>query len=401
MSKPSGRPLEGIRIIAVEQYGAGPHSTMQLADLGAEVIKVENAVDGGDVGRHVRHANEVLPSGDSLFFQSFNRGKRSTCLNLKTESGQEALRRLAATADAVFNNLRGDIPAKLGLTYETLKTVNPRLVCVHLSAYGREGPRADWPGYDFLMQAECGYLSVTGEKGGPPSRMGLSIVDLSTGLQAALALVSGVLGARASGQGGDYDVSLYDVAMTNLCYAGSWYLNLDEMIGREKRSAHPNLVPSQLYKTQDGWIFLMCNKEKFWPVLCNCIGHPEWSNDPRFATFSDRLSNRDLITELLDEVLSTKITAEWMTIFAGAVPAAPVNNVAQALNSEFLKTTGQVIQYKTSNGLHIRSIGTGVRQPNNKPRAETAPSLAADQTEIFGELGYTPEEAEALAQGTV
>jgi crotonobetainyl-CoA:carnitine CoA-transferase CaiB-like acyl-CoA transferase len=145
----------------------------------------------------------------------------------------------------------------------------------------------------------------------------------------------------------------------------------------------------------------MCNKEKFWPVLCNCIGHPEWSNDSRFATFSDRLSNRDLITELLDEVLSTKITAEWMTIFAGAVPAAPVNNVAQALNSEFLKTTGQVIQYKTSNGLHIRSIGTGVRQPNNKPRAETAPSLAADQTEIFGELGYTPEEAEALAQGTV
>ena len=399
MSKPSGRPLEGIRIIAVEQYGAGPHSTMQLADLGAEVIKVENAVDGGDVGRHVRHANEVLPSGDSLFFQSFNRGKRSTCLNLKTESGQEALRRLAATADAVFNNLRGDIPAKLGLTYETLKTVNPRLVCVHLSAYGREGPRADWPGYDFLMQAECGYLSVTGEKGGPPSRMGLSIVDLSTGLQAALALVSGVLGARASGQGGDYDVSLYDVAMTNLCYAGSWYLNLDEMIGREKRSAHPNLVPSQLYKTQDGWIFLMCNKEKFWPVLCNCIGHPEWSNDSRFATFSDRLSNRDLITELLDEVLSTKITAEWMTIFAGAVPAAPVNNVAQALDSEFLKTTGQVIQYKTTNGLNIRSIGAGVRQPNLTPRSECAPELAADQTVIFGELGYTPEEAEALARG--
>ena len=187
--------------------------------------------------------------------------------------------------------------------------------------------------------------------------------------------------------------------MTNLCYAGAWYLNLDEMVGREKRSAHPNLVPSQLYKTQDGWIFLMCNKEKFWPVLCNCIGHPEWSNDARFATFSDRLSNRDLITELLDEVLSTKTTTNWMTIFAGAVPAAPVNDVAQALQSEFLQATGQIIQYETSTGHNIKSIGAGVRQPNLCPRSEPAPALAADQTIIFGELGYTPEEAEALARG--
>ena len=152
----AGRPLEGVRVIAVEQYGAGPHSTMQLADLGAEVIKIENANDGGDVGRHVRHANEQLPKGDSLFFQSFNRGKRSTSLNLKSDEGQEAFRRLTATADAVFNNLRGDIPSKLGLTYESLKSVNSRLVCVHLSAYGREGTRSAWPGYDFLMQAECG-----------------------------------------------------------------------------------------------------------------------------------------------------------------------------------------------------------------------------------------------------
>jgi succinate--hydroxymethylglutarate CoA-transferase len=396
----AGRPLEGVRVIAVEQYGAGPHSTMQLADLGAEVIKVENAGDGGDVGRHVRHANEQLPKGDSLFFQSFNRGKRSTSLNLKSDVGQGALRRLAATADAVFNNLRGDIPSKLGLTYENLKSVNPRLVCVHLSAYGREGARSAWPGYDFLMQAECGYLSVTGEKGGPPSRMGLSIVDLSTGLQAALALVSGVLGARATGKGGDYDVSLFDVAMTNLCYAGSWYLNLGEKIGREERSAHPNLVPSQLYKTGDGWIFLMCNKEKFWPVLCNCIGQPQWGSDNRFATFSDRLTNRDLITRLLDEVLSKKTTAEWMEIFAGAVPAAPVNDVAQALNSEFLHSTDQVIEYRTPSGKTIRSVGPGVRQPGIKPRSDPAPALAADQKLIFGNLGYTPEEAEALAGRT-
>ncbi|MEM6500136.1 MAG: CoA transferase, partial [Pseudomonadota bacterium] len=186
-------PLEGVRIISVEQYGAGPFGTMQLADLGAEIIKIENASEGGDVGRHVRHPDDPLSSGDSMFHQAFNRNKRSITLNLKSEEGVDLLHRLVATADAVFNNLRGDLPAKLGLTYDDLKAINEKIVCVHLSAYGRNNEREAWPGYDYLMQAECGYLSVTGEPDGPPSRFGLSLVDLSTGLQAAIALASGIL----------------------------------------------------------------------------------------------------------------------------------------------------------------------------------------------------------------
>jgi crotonobetainyl-CoA:carnitine CoA-transferase CaiB-like acyl-CoA transferase len=390
------RPLEGVRIVAVEQYGAGPHGTMQLADLGAEVIKVENASDGGDVGRHVRHPNETLPRGDSLFFQSFNRNKRSIKLNLKTAGGQEILRKLAAGADGVFNNLRGDLPGKLGLTYEDLKAINPRIVCVHLSAYGRDNDRAAWPGYDYLMQAECGHLSVTGEKGGPPSRMGLSIVDLSTGVQAALALASGILGARASGQGGDYDVSLYDTAMTNLCYVSAWHMTLGETVGREKRSAHPNLVPSQLYKTQDGWIFLMCNKEKFWPILCEKIGRPEWGNDPRFKDFQARLANRDLITDLLDQALSEKTTDAWMALFQGEVPGAPVYDVGQALDSPFTQSTGQIIDLKTPSGMPVQTIGPAIRQPNIQPRAEAAPEMAADQHDILTGLGYTAVDIAAM-----
>ncbi len=392
------RPLEGVRVIAVEQYGAGPHGTLQLADLGAEIIKVENAADGGDVGRHVRHANETLPPGDSLFFEAFNRNKRSIALNLKTEAGQTALRRLAATADVVFNNLRGDLPGKLGLTYDDLKAVNPRIVCVHLSAYGRTGERAAWPGYDYLMQAECGYLSVTGEKGGPPARMGLSIVDLATGLQAAIAMTSGVLGARASGVGGDYDVSLYDVAMTNLCYVAAWRLSLGETVGREARSAHPSLVPSQLYRTADGWIFLMCNKEKFWPILCAKIDRPEWADDVRFKTFQGRLAHRDLLTDFLDDALAAKSTESWMADFAGAVPAAPVYDIGEALDSPFARSTGQIIDLITPSGQPIQAIGPGVRQPGLAPKAEAAPALAADQRAIMGDLGYTAEEAEALAQ---
>lgn len=383
------RPLEGVRIIAVEQYGAGPHGTMQLADLGAEIIKVENAGDGGDVGRYVRHPNETLPDGDSLFFQAFNRNKRSIRLNLKSAGGQEVLRKLAAGADGVFNNLRGDLPGKLGLTYEDLKAINPRLVCVHLSAYGRDNERAAWPGYDYLMQAECGYLSVTGEKGGPPSRMGLSIVDLSTGVQAALALASGILGARATGQGGDYDVSLYDTAMTNLCYVSTWHLTMGETVGREKRSAHPNLVPSQLYKTKDGWIFLMCNKEKFWPILCNKIGKSEWGTDDRFKTFQGRLAHRDLITDLLDGALATRTTDEWMALFQGVVPAAPVYDVGQALESPFTQSTGQIVDLQTPSGSVVKTIGPAIRQPGITPRAEGAPAMAADQRDILMGLGYT------------
>ena len=390
------RPLEGIRIVAIEQYGAGPHGTMQLADLGAEVIKVENAGDGGDVGRHVRHPNETLPKGDSLFFQSFNRNKRSIKLNLKSPDGQEILRKLAAGADGVFNNLRGDLPDKLGLTYEDLKSVNPQIVCIHLSAYGRGNERAAWPGYDYLMQAECGYLSVTGEKGGPPSRMGLSIVDLSTGVQAALALASGILGARVSGQGGDYDVSLYDTAMTNLCYVSAWHMSLGETVGREKRSAHPNLVPSQLYKTKDGWIFLMCNKEKFWPILCDQIGRPEWGTDDRFKDFQARLAHRDLITEYLDEALSEKTTDDWMAIFEGVVPGAPVYNVGQALDSAFTQSTGQIVDLATPSGMNVRTIGPAIRQPGVPPRAEAAPAMAADQRDILMGLGYTDADIAAM-----
>ncbi len=387
-------PLKGVRILAVEQYGAGPFGTLQLADLGAEIVKIENATDGGDVGRHVRHPQEPLPKGDSLFFQAFNRNKRSITLNLKSERGQEVFRKLAANADAVFNNLRGDLPGKLGLTYDALKDVNEKIVCVHLSAYGREGERAAWPGYDYLMQAECGYLAVTGEPGGPPSRMGLSLVDLSTGLQAAIALSSGILGARASGKGADYDVSLFDAAMTNICYVAAWYMTMGVNTTREARSAHPNLVPSQLYKTKDGWIFLMCNKEKFWPALCNAIGQPELV--PIYPDFATRLKHRDRLTELLDEALSVKTTAEWMQEFGGAVPAAPVNDIGQALNNPFARRTGQQVRYQTPDGIEMGSTGPAIRMPGLPPLVNAAPPMAADEADILGKLGLSPDEIEDL-----
>ena len=254
-------PLAGLRILAVEQYGAGPAGTVYLADLGAEVIKVENLREGGDVGRDV--GPHFFGPRDSQFFQTFNRNKRSIALDLRGDAGRSVFRDLARTADGVLNNLRGDLPAALGLTYDALRDVNERIVCAHLSAYGREGSRAAWPGYDYLMQAEAGHMSLTGDPNGPPERYGLSVVDLMTGLVACFGLLAGITAARSSGRGRDVDTSLFDLALFNLNYPGTWYLNAGAVQGRTARSAHPSLVPSQLYRTADGWLFVMCNKEKF------------------------------------------------------------------------------------------------------------------------------------------
>ena len=391
-----GFPLQGVRIISVEQYGAGPFGTMQLADLGAEIIKIENAGEGGDVGRYVRHPDDPLPAGDSMFHQAFNRNKRSITLDLKQTEGQNILHRLVGTADAVFNNLRGDLPDKLGLNYDALKAYNERIVCVHLSAYGRKGERAAWPGYDYLMQAECGYLAVTGEPDGPPSRMGLSLVDLSTGLQAAIALSSGIVGARATGVGGDYDVSLFDAAIANVCYVGAWYLTAGINTGRSPRSAHPNLTPSQLYRTKDGWIFVMCNKEKFWPVLCGALERPDLADNPDYASFADRLRNRDRLTQVLDDALSTKSTAEWMQQFAGKVPAAPVNDIANALDNPFARSTGQIMSYEAPDGTVVTSTGPAIRVANEAPIARAAPALSADLDSVLEDIGISGDELEML-----
>ena len=275
-------PLAGVRILAVEQYGAGPFGSMQLADMGAEVIKIENPTDGGDVSRSV--GPYFLGEHDSHFFQAFNRNKRSITLNLRAPEGQRVLHDLAATADAVLDNLRGDQPPRLGVTYDQLKAPI-RASCARISRpMAARAAAQSWPGYDYLMQAEAGYLSLTGEPDQPPARFGLSIVDMMAGVYAATALLGGIVSARATGVGRDVDVSLFDTALANLNYLAAWHLNGGHAQGREPRGAHPSLTPSQLYRTADGWIFIMCNKQKFWPVLCEKIGRPEWSDDPRFAT---------------------------------------------------------------------------------------------------------------------
>ncbi len=382
-------PLTGLRILAVEQYGAGPFGTMLLADMGAEVIKIENPGDGGDMARGV--GPHFMPDGSSQFFHSFNRNKRSLTLDLKAPEVRDLFQRLVATSDAVLNNLRGNQPAKLGLDYAALAGANPRIVCAHLSAYGRDGPRASWPGFDYLMQAEAGYLSVTGEPDGPPARFGLSIVDMMTGLMAAFGLVTAVIGARATGRGTDVDTSLFDTGLHNLGYLATWYLQTGHNQGREPRGAHPSLVPSQLYPTADGWLFIMCNKEVFWPVLAEKLGHPEWGTDPRFARFRDRLANRDELNRLLDAEFARATTAEWLAHLQGAVPCSPVLDVAEALENPFVAASGRIADFETAAG-PVRMLAAPLRVAGAEPPRRAGPALGADTDAILAELGLAPAE---------
>jgi len=317
---------------------------MMLADLGAEVIKIENPADGGDISRQSGLYKFETQDGqpDSQFFQSFNRNKKSLTLNLKSEQGQALFQKLAGTADAVLNNLRGDQPARLGLDYPSLRAVKSSLVCVHLSAYGRGNERENWPGYDYLMQAEAGYLHLTGEPDSPPTRMGLSMVDYMTGTTTAMALLAGLLGAARSGIGRDIDISLFDVALTQLSYPATWYLNAGHVTERMPRSGHPSAVPVQLVKAADGWVFIMCVTPKFWVNLCNGLDRSAWLSDERFNTPVGRHQNRAALSELLDEVFEKQSVAHWTEFFAGKIPISPVLNLQQALDNPFVSAIGMI-----------------------------------------------------------
>ena len=387
-------PLTGFRILSAEQYGAGPYGTQFLAQLGAEVIKIEppaiNGKGGGDTARQV--GPHFLREGESVYFQSFNLNKRSLTLDLTRPQGQAVFRALAAGAHAVANNMRGDLPGKLGLTYAALKEANPALVCVHLSAYGRDNERVRWPGYDYLMQAEAGFLSLTGEPDATPARFGLSMVDFMTGAQMAIGLLAALLDAQRTGEGRDVDVDLLSAALHQLSYPAVWYLNEGDVTGRTPRSAHPSVTPSQLFRTSDGWIFVMAQLPKFWTVLVKRIGRSDLADDPRFRRPADRLANRDVLTRTLDAVFETAPTAHWLALLQGHMPAAPVHDVAAALDSGFVASTGMIDTVAHPDRERLRVLASPIRLDGERLPNRAGPLLGADTEAVLTEAGLSTEE---------
>ena len=389
-------PLEGLRILAVEVYGAGPFGSAHLADLGAEVIKIENRATGGDVSRTV--GPYLLGDDDSVFFQSLNRNKKSLSLDLKHPRGREVFMKLIATADGLMGNLRGDQPEKLRLTYRDLAGANPKIVCAHLSAYGRDNARKSWPGYDYLMQAEAGWLYLSGEPDGPPARMGLSVVDYSTGTTCALALLAGILEARRTGRGRDLDVSLYDVAMHQLNYPAAWYLNEGLVTERVSRSAHPFIAPSQLLHTKDGWIFVMAQTQRFWELLCDQLGRPELK--AAYPDFASRREHRDELTRILDAEFSRRTTQDWLARLRGTVPCGPVYDMARALEDSYFLGRGGVQVFDHPDRPGFKLVASPVRLGEPLP-ARPAPKLGQHTEELLTGLGFSALEIAGLKKEKV
>lgn len=376
-------PLDGLRIVAVSQFGAGPFGTQLLVDLGAEVIKVEDPNVGGDVARYV---GPFAADGDSLYFQSFNRGVKSIALDLAHPEGRGVLRDLARRSHAVYNNLRGDLPERLGLTYAALKDANPALVCCSLSGFGRTGPRAAEPGFDYLIQGYAGWMSLTGEPDGPPTKCGVSVVDFAAGYASMAALLAGLWDAQRTGVGRDLELSLLDTAVSMLSYYAIWTLNRDWRAERVADSGHQSLVPAQNFPTRDGWIVVFCNKEKFWTALVETLELPELARDPRFATFADRAAHKHALVPLLRARFAERTTAEWLARLRGRVPCAPVNTLAQALDDAQIAARDMIVEVKHPRFGVLRAVGTPVKTAGASPNPRPAPALGQHTDEILTSL---------------
>ena len=382
-----GRPLGDVRVLAVEQYGAGPFGSVHLADLGADVIKIEDPATGGDVGRY------VMPhqSGeDSLFFQTLNRNKRSISLDLQNAAGRAVFADLVRISDIVFSNLRGDVPERLGLRYAQLAPINPRIVCVSLSGYGMDNSRSVQPGFDYLLQGETGWMSLTGEADGPPAKSGLSLVDFSSGYVAALTMLAALHATRRDGIGMDCDLSLYDVAMNLLTYPSTWYLTAGEVPVRVDRSAHPSIVPFQNFPTATSWIVIACPKEKFFGRLCDVLGRPDLNADRRFADFAARREHKAELIEILDGELRNRPAGDWLAAFTAAgVPCAPIETVPEALDSAFAGERGVIVETPHPEWGTVRQV----RGPANvgaptEYAYRGAPARGENHREVMTLLGY-------------
>lgn len=388
-------PLADVRIIALEQYAAGPFGSLHLAHLGAEVIKIEDPQVGGDVGRYIPPYAE---GEDSLFFETFNGGKRSISLDIRNKYGRAVFEDLVKCSDVVYSNLRGDVPARLGIRYCDLKGLNEKIVCCSLSGFGMTGPLRGQPGYDYLMQGLSGWMSLTGDPEGPPEKTGLSLVDYSGGFVAAIAILAGVHAARRDGTGMDCDLSLYDTAISLLTYIGTWHLTAGYEPERMARSAHPSLIPFQIFPAKDGWVIAGCAKEKFWRRLTEELGVPELAEDPRFVTFKDRYSNRAELQFILDEKFKERTVAEWLSILRRAsVPVAPVNDVATALNEPQTVARQLVLASKHDRFGDVKKLSSPVRVGEPLSCASRAPKRGEHTAEVMAKiLHYDHAKIDAL-----
>ncbi len=376
---PDPLPLRGITVIELGHSVAAPYACEILGDLGAEVIKVEK-IDGDDARKWAPPYWGTM----SATFQSFNRNKRSVVVNLKDEGERERLRNLiVARADVVVANLRPGSAAQFGLDAQALRALKPSLIYCTIGAFGAQGPLKDRPGYDPLMQAFAGLMSVTGEPEQPPMRVGISIVDMATGMWSVIGVVCALLQRRDTGNGTSVDTSLYETALGWMCYHAANFQASGELPKRQGSGA-AMIVPYRGYASKDGFIVIAAGNDKLFASLARVLGHPEWIDDPRFRTNPDRVKNQAVLYRWIEEIIGERASSEWAWLLDEAgVPNAPMQTIAEVLDHPQTQALAMLQQSPKSD---ITLLGLpvsfdGVRPPFRLP----PPELGADTEEIFGE----------------
>ncbi|OLE00488.1 MAG: hypothetical protein AUG80_02215 [Candidatus Rokubacteria bacterium 13_1_20CM_4_68_9] len=392
--------LEGLRVLDLSRMLAGPYGSMLLADMGAEVIKVEEP-DGGDPMRVM--GPPFLPDGESAYFLSINRNKKSMALDLTTPAGRDVFLDLARVADVVWENFRPGVLTRLGCDYAALSRVNGRLVLCSISAYGQHGPYRDWPAFDLALQAMGGAMSVTGEPGGRPVRMGLPMGDLAGGMFGAFAVVAALLRRQTAGQGTHVDLSLLDCQVSLLTYMAQYYW-ADGRVPGPQGSGHASVVPYQALASRDGHLIVAVFAEKFWRGFCVASGHPEWEHDPRFATNRDRVANRPALMALVGDVMKTRTTDEWLSrMQAEGVPAAPILGVDRVLEDPQVKHRQMVVEMKHPRHGATPTLGTPIKCDGDMGLDVTPPPRLGEHTDALlrGLLDYDTGRIDALRQAGV
>jgi CoA:oxalate CoA-transferase len=395
------RLFEGVRVLDLSRMLAGPYGSMLLADLGAEVIKVED-LDGGDPMRAM--GPPFLPDGESAYFLAVNRNKKSVAIDLATPAGRDVFRELAGAADVVWENFRPGVMPRLGLDYATLAALNPRLIMCSISAYGQDGPYRDYPAFDLALQAMGGGMSVTGEDGGPPVRMGLPMGDLSGGMFGAFAVAGALFRRARTGQGAHVDLSLLDCQVSLLTYMAQYFWT-DGRVPRPMGSAHASVVPYGALPTRDGHLIVAVFAEKFWAGFCQAAGHPEWERDPRFAANGDRVANRAALMALVEHAFRERPTDEWLArLHAAGVPAAPILAVDRVLTDPQVRHRRMVVELEHPRHGPLPTLGTPLKVDGVMETPLVPPARLGEHTDVvLGELlKYSAERLAALRrQGVI